>query len=517
MSLLEVKNLSHTFGDKKLFNNTGLQLFNGDKMGLTGLNGTGKTSFINMLNGTLMPDQGTIKLHPKTRVGYLDQSVTVAEKVSVRDYLKLAYADLFDVERQLNELNEKIASCADEDELIKLYTKAGWRQEDLESRGFYSINSDIDKIAHGLGLIAFGLDTPVNELSGGQRVKVLLAKMLLEKPDVLILDEPTNFLDSEHIEWLVKYLNNYKGSFIVVSHDFDFLNSVVNCICDIEFGIITRFNGNYESFIKQKESKQAEYVKSYNAQQKEISKLEDYISKNIVRASTSAMAKSRRKKLEKIGVMDKPTNSPKPSFLFQYTPHVGKTTLWINDLQIGYSEPLLPKLNMVLKQGEKIAVVGFNGIGKTTFLKTICGIIPPIDGDYKYADNLKIGYYEQENVWENTEITPLMELKNCYPKMTDREIRGHLSRCGLGSDKVMQKLSTLSGGEQSKVKICKLILNSYNLLVLDEPTNHLDVHAIAQLQAAINEFEGSIILVSHSKEFYSEIIDRVFDFESLFD
>ncbi len=517
MSILDVKNLTHTFGDKKLFNDTGISLFGGDKMGLTGLNGAGKTTFINMLIGELIPDQGSIKWNPKSKVSYLDQQVGVKEKVTIRTFLEQAFADLIETDHRLNELNLKIAQTTDENELYKLYMRAGAMQEELESRNFYGINSQIDKIAHGLSIHAFGMDTPLCQLSGGQRIRVLLAKMLLEHPDVLILDEPTNFLDKENIEWLTKYLINFKGAFILVSHDYDFLNKVVNCICDIEFGKMTRFNCNYDSFVVQKESKHQEYVKQYNAQQKEVAALEDYINRNIVRASTSAMAKSRRKKLEKMELLEKPSETPPPTFEFSFTAPVGKTVMWINDLEVGYTEPLLPKINLILRLGEKIAVTGFNGIGKTTFLKTICGLLTPVSGHYKYTDRLKIGYYEQENVWDDASLSPFQEIKNCFPKLSDKEVRAALARCGLKNSLMTQKLSTLSGGEQSKVKICKLTLDRFSLLVLDEPTNHLDVMAIEQLKNAVRAFEGSVIFVSHSKEFCDQAADRTFDFESLFD
>ncbi len=517
MALLEVNNLTLILGDKKLFNKASMQLFNGDKMGLTGLNGAGKSTFINMLTGNVIPDHGQIKWHPKTKISYLDQQLAVKENITIIEFLQNAFSDLIETEKRLNDINDKLAVCTDEDEMIRLYTLSGALMEELDSKNYYAMNSTIDKVASGLGLNAIGMERYMNTLSGGQRVKVMLAKMLLEQPDVLILDEPTNFLDREHIEYLTKYLNNFKGSFILVSHDYDFLNKIVNCICDIDMGDITRYNGNFVNFENMKAAKHTEYIKKYNAQQREIHELEDYINKNIVRASTSAMAKSRRKKLEKIEVLDRPTETVKPTFMFEYTAPVGKTVLWVNDLQVGYDEQLVPDINLVLRLGEKLAVTGFNGIGKSTFLKTICGIIPAFGGAYKYTDKLIIGYYEQENNWENANLTPLQELKNSYPKFTDKEIRSHLARCGLRGELAMQPLKTLSGGEQSKVKICKLILSPCNLLILDEPTNHLDVNAVAQLKVAIKEFQGSVIFVSHSKEFCEEAADRIFNLESLFD
>ena len=517
MSILDVKNLTQIYGDKKLFSHADMQLFGGDKLGLTGLNGAGKSTFINILIGEVVPDEGYVKWNPKVKLGYLDQQAKIKEEITVRAYLRRAFDHLFKLEKQYNEINAEISVCKDEQRQLELCEQSSKILAQLESNNFYAINSTIDKVAAGLGITAFGMDTNVSILSGGQRAKVLLAKLLLEQPDVLLLDEPTNFLDKEHIAWLTKFLTNFKGAFILVSHDYDFLDKVVNCICDIENGTITRFNGNYQKFVKLKEAKRLEYEKNYNSQQKEIAKLQTFIDKNIVRASTSAMAKSRRKKLEKMQLLEKPNNAPKPSFLFNYTPAVGKIILSADELAIGYYDQLVPDITMELNAGEKLAVTGFNGIGKSTFIKTICGIVPPLSGSYKLADNVKIGYYEQENIWQNDSITAMEEIKNTYPKMVDKDVRTALSRCGLSGEQVLQKLCTLSGGEQAKVKICKLILSDYNLLVLDEPTNHLDVNAIEQLKVAIKLFEGAVLFVSHSKEFCNAVADNVLDFEKLFD
>ncbi|MGN0173397.1 MAG: ABC-F family ATP-binding cassette domain-containing protein [Acutalibacteraceae bacterium] len=517
MSILEVKNLTHIFGDKKLFSNADMQLFGGDKLGLTGLNGAGKSTFINILIGEVVPDEGYVKWNPRFKLGYLDQEAKIKQSLSVKNYLLEAFLHLFEIDEKLQSINEQISECDDIDRQMLLCEEAEVLREQLESEDFYSVNSNVDKVAAGLGITGFGMDTDVKTLSGGQRAKVMLAKLLLENPDVLLLDEPTNFLDKEHIAWLTKYLNGFKGSFILVSHDFEFLNSVVNCICDIDNGQITRFNGDYNTFIKLKELKQNELIKNYNSQQKEIKQLQEFIDKNIVRASTSKRAKSRQKKLDKMERLEKPSAAVKPTFLFDYTPAVGQMILKTKNLSIGYYYPLVPEINLELFAGKKLAVTGFNGIGKTTFIKTINGIIPPISGEYSLADNIKIGYYKQENEWDDDSLTALEEVKNAYPLLNDKEIRTALSRCGLQGEKVLQKLSTLSGGEQSKVKLCKLTLQKYNLLLLDEPTNHLDVNAIEQLKTAIAKFEGTVLFVSHSKEFCESVADDVLDFEKLFD
>lgn len=516
MSLVEVTGLTHSFGDKKIFNNTEIKLFRGDKMGLTGRNGVGKSTLINILTGIVIPDEGYIKWNPKVTYGYLDQQAKIDSDITVKEYLKSAFDYLFKTEERLNDVNNRIAKCKDKNELKKLLEISGECQNMLEANNFYAVNSEIEKVAAGLGITAFGLDTPVGRLSGGQRAKVMLAKLLLQNPDVLLLDEPTNFLDREHIEWLAKFLISFKGSFIIVSHDSGFLSRVVNCISDIEFYTISRYNGTYENFMRQKEQKAENYLRNYNYQQKEIAKLQDYINRNIARASTTAMAQSRRKKLEKMEKLEKPVTAVKPSFTFQYKTISRKPLLKVRSLEVGYTEPLLPKITLTLRAGQKLAVTGFNGIGKSTFLKTICGIIPALSGSFRYEPDVVIGYYEQENVWEDPEKTAFSEIKEEYPTMRDREVRASLARCGLRPEQVMQKLKTLSGGEQAKVKLCKIMLKPCNLLILDEPTNHLDAAAIDALKEAVTNFEGSVIFVSHSKDFCA-LADSTLDMEKLFD
>ncbi|MFT9077645.1 ABC-F family ATP-binding cassette domain-containing protein [Ethanoligenens sp.] len=517
MSLLEVTNLSHTFGDKVVFRDTGLSLFRGDKMGLTGYNGAGKSTLLTMLAGITIPDDGRIFWNPKIRVGYLDQQAQIKDADSVGAYLKTAFQYLYDAAAEIERLNGMIVSCKDDVKLQELLQQMGDAQDILDSGNFYAIDSDVEKVAAGLGIKAFGLDTPVSKLSGGQRAKVMLAKLLLQTPDVLLLDEPTNFLDHAHIEWLAKYLAAFKGSFILVSHDFTFLNRVVNCICDIQNYAVTRYNGTYESFVRQKEQRAEEYARNYHRQQKEIAKLEDYVSRNLARASTTAMAQSRRKQLQKMDRLEKPQNDPEPTFQFQYRKVSPKVLVKIRGLEVGYHEQLLPKIDLQIRAGEKVCISGFNGIGKSTFLKTVCGLIPKLGGVLRLDEDTVIGYYEQEHHWEQPERTALAEVKDAFPTLRDKEIRAKLAQCGLRAEHVLQSLSSLSGGEQAKVKICKLVLRPCNLLVLDEPTNHLDVKAIAQLEEAIAAFEGAVVFVSHSSDFCKDIVQKRLDMEALFD
>lgn len=517
MSVLEVKALCHTFGDAPLFNDAEMELFGGDKMGLTGLNGAGKSTFVNMLTGKVLPDKGQIKFNARMRLGYIDQQLTIGSALTVRQFLRTAFAEAYEANANMQRAFAEIAVCKDEARIAELNEQCGEWQQVLDRDGFYGLEAKIEKTAAGLGLNAFGLDRLAAQLSGGQRAKVMLARLLLEEPDVMLFDEPTNFLDAEHIEWLVKYLNHFKGTYMIVSHDYKFLTRVTNCICDIEHGKITRYGGDYETFAKLKEERRAAYVKDYESQQKQIEKLQDYIDRNLARASTSKMAKSRRKELEKMDVLDKPTDSPEPTFSFRYQPITGREVLLTKALSVGYDFALLPPIDLRLVLGEKVAVTGFNGIGKTTFLKTVCKLIPAISGEFLFHPKATVGYYEQESVWEQAEWTAFRYVKEWYPSVPDVEIRRALASCGLSAKLINKPVAQLSGGEQAKIKLCRVIFRPYTLLILDEPTNHLDVKCVARLKKALADFAGSVIFVSHDKNFIAEVADRTVDFEKLFD
>lgn len=511
MSLLEVKDLSHSYGGKVLYHDASFDLYNGEHMGLVGQNGSGKSTLIKTLIGEVIPDDGLIKWFPKASVGHLDQYAQVDAGITVFEYLKQAYADLYRMEERLNGLYEKMA----EDTSEKLINQAANLQETLEDRDFYSIESHIYRVAAGLGITAIGMDKVLEKLSGGQRAKVILAKLLLEKPEVLLLDEPTNFLDKEHVEWLSKYLTGFEGAFILVSHDFDFLDQVTTCIGDIEFGTITKYHGNYSAFLKQKGQKREEYIRQYESQKKLIERTEEYIAKNKVRASTAAMAKSRQKKLDKIERMAPPTGLTKPMIRFKSTGITAQRVLEVKDLEVGYYYPLLPKLHFVLEQNQRVVITGFNGIGKSTLLKTLIGEILPISGSFEFARNVVIGYYEQDLKWEREGQTPLEIITEAFPKLSQKQTRSALSRCGVKAEHVLQPITTLSGGEQSRVKLCKLTLSPCNLLILDEPTNHLDYLAKESLQEALQDFDGTVILVSHEAAFYRDWADKVLEIEKM--
>jgi ATPase subunit of ABC transporter with duplicated ATPase domains len=367
-------------------------------------------------------------------------------------------------------------------------------------------------VANGLGLGEIGLDKDVADLSGGQRTKVLLTKLLLQNPTILILDEPTNFLDVEHIQWLSKYLKDYENAFILVSHDTPFLNDVVNVIYHVENAVLTRYTGNYEQFMQLLEVRKNQELKAYEKQQKEVDRLEDFIARNKARISTTGRAKSRQKQLDKMEILEKPREKVKPSFRFKEARSPGRTIFEAKDLVLGYDEPLTRPINLLLERGQKIAIKGVNGLGKTTLLKTLFGNIPPISGDVILGDYLFPGYFEQESS-RNNHNTALEEVWNEFPGLSNYEARQALAKCGLTNEHITSKMMVLSGGESAKVRLCKLMLKEVNWLVLDEPTNHLDVDAKEELKKALKEFKGTVILVSHEPEFYEDWVTEVWNLE----
>lgn len=512
MSLLEVKNLSHTYGDKKLYSNVCFELYKGEHMGIVGVNGAGKSTLLKIICNTVIPDEGEIKWQSNINIGILDQYAEIVEDYSIYDYLKTAFNELYKIEQKLNKLYEEMAYNQNEN----IMKKAAVYQEMLEEREFYSIDSSIKKVATGLGIDAIGYDKELKKLSGGQRAKTILAKLLLQSPDILLLDEPTNFLDKEHIKWLSEYLEEFKGAFIIVSHDFDFLDKITTCICDIDHKNIRKYNGGYSAFLKQKERLQEDYVRRYSEQKREIDKLEKYIAKNKVRASTAKIAKGRQKQLDKIERIDAPSfRTLKPVIKFKYTHATPKIALSIKDLEVGYRYAILPKLNFTINNGEKVVITGFNGIGKSTLLKTIIGEIKSLSGKVKFGENIKPGYYEQDLKWENDQLNPMEIISDEFPKMTNNEIRKHLSQCGVKSETALQSIKSLSGGEQSKVKLCKLTLTLCNLLILDEITNHMDLDSKEALKEALIAYEGTVVLVSHEAAFYEDLADRIINIEKM--
>ncbi len=513
MSILNVTNVTHYFGDKLVFKDIEFSLLKNERVGLVGANGSGKSTLLNVISGEILPDSGEIEWIGSSRVGFLEQHHDLPPGVTIRGYLGKAFQHLYDAENEMLRLSEKMGDCSP-GELEQQLKRFGEIQDLLERHEFYLIDAKIEEIANGLGIMALGLETDVDQLSGGQRTKLLLAKLLLEKPEILLLDEPTNYLDYEHITWLTEYLKGYPYSFILVSHDTDFMNAVVNIVYHLEHKRLTRYLGNYQQFLKTYEFRKQQQHIAYSRQQQEIQKLETYIAKNKVRASTSKQAKSREKKLLKIDRIQQPDRMPKPKFSFQIHERSTSTVVEIKDLQIGYERALVDPMTFVLKRGQKVAITGYNGIGKSTTLKTILGEISPIDGEITFGQKVFPAYFAQE--WHTqSEQTPIEYIWGMHSMKTQKEIRQALARCGLQTEHIFSPLASLSGGEQTKVRICQLMLERSNWLILDEPTNHLDIQAKEALQIALQQYEGTILLVSHEPSFYQDWVSDVWDLETL--
>lgn len=509
MSILNVENLTHGFGDRAIFNNVSFRLLKGEHIGFVGANGEGKSTFMNIVTGKLMPDEGTIQWAKNVRVGYLDQHSVLEKGISIREVLKSAFSYLFELEKKMNDLCNQMAD-ADPDTLMNIMEEFGTIQETLDNNNFYIIDTKVEEISHALGLDAIGLDMDVTELSGGQRTKVLLGKLLLEKPDILLLDEPTNYLDTVHIEWLKRYLNDYDNAFILISHDIPFLNSVVNIIYHVENSELTRYVGDYDKFTEVYEIRKAQLESAYKRQQQEISELQDFVARNKARVSTRNMAMSRQKKLDKMDVIELAREKPKPEFNFKEARAAGRYIFQTEHLVIGYDDPLSKPLTLTMERGDKVVLKGANGIGKTTLLKSIIGLIPSLDGKVTLGDYLFKGYFEQEMSGAKNN-TCIEEIWREFPSYSQYEVRSALAKCGLTTKHIESQVRVLSGGEQAKVRLCKLINTETNILLLDEPTNHLDVDAKDELKRALKEYGGSILLICHEPEFYEDFATKVWD------
>ncbi len=509
MSILNVEHLTHGFGDRAIFQDVSFRLLKGEHIGLIGANGEGKSTFMNIITGKLMPDEGKIEWAKNVRVGYLDQHTALAKGMTIRDALAGAFDFLFEMEARMNEICEQMGD-AGEEELNAYMEELGTIQELLTAHDFYLIDSKIEEVARALGLLELGLDKDVTDLSGGQRTKVLLAKLLLEKPDILLLDEPTNYLDAEHIAWLKRYLNEYENAFILISHDIPFLNSVINLIYHMDNQQLNRYPGDYDKFQEVYAMKKAQLTAAYQKQQKEIADLKDFVARNKARVSTRNMAMSRQKKLDKMDKIELAAEKPKPEFHFKEARTPGRYIFQTQDLVIGYEEPLSSPLTLEMERGSKIVLTGANGIGKTTLLKSILGLIPPLSGSVTLGDYLSIGYFEQE-MDQGITTTCIEEIWKEFPGFTQYEVRSALAKCGLTTKHIESLVRVLSGGEQAKVRLCKLINQETNVLLLDEPTNHLDVEAKAELKRALTEYRGSILMVCHEPEFYQGLATDVWD------
>ncbi|MBR0430394.1 MAG: ABC-F family ATP-binding cassette domain-containing protein [Lachnospiraceae bacterium] len=512
MSILNVEHLSHGFGDRAIFEDVSFRLLKGEHIGLVGANGEGKSTFMNIITGKLQPDEGKVEWSKKVRVGYLDQHTVLEKGMTIGDVLRSAFNFLYEMEQEMNDIYASLAEVADDDEMNRKMEEAGTISDLLTMHDFYMIDAKVEEVARALGVLELGLDRDVTELSGGQRTKVLMAKLLLEKPDILLLDEPTNYLDVEHIEWLKRYLNDYENAFILISHDVPFLNSVINLIYHMDNKKLERYVGDYDKFQEVYAMRQAQLEAAYNKQQKEIAELKDFVARNKANVATRNMAMSRQKKLDKMDKIELAAEKPKPEFIFKEARTPSRVIFSTKELVIGYdkNDPLSIPLNLEMQRKQKIVLTGANGIGKTTLLKSILGLIPLVSGTVYQGEFLEIGYFEQE-MDQHISTTCIEEIWNEFPSMNQGEVRSALAKCGLTTKHIESLCRVLSGGEQAKVRLCKLLNRETNLLLLDEPTNHLDVDAKEELKRALKAYNGSILMVCHEPEFYEGLATDIWD------
>ncbi|MFP4287194.1 MAG: ABC-F family ATP-binding cassette domain-containing protein [Candidatus Izemoplasmataceae bacterium] len=504
MSLLEIKNLSFSYGEEQLYNQANMRFFKDEHAVLVGPNGTGKSTLLKLLDHRLKPDQGVVEWVSHIKVGYLDQYAHIDPTIKVKDYLYEVYKQLFDKEERLNHLYKAMTNASSN--LDDLMQKASRIQEELLESDFYTIKSQVLKILSGLGLDETILDNPIKTLSGGMRAKIILSKLLLEEADVLLLDEPTNFLDVRHIEWLTKFLQNYPKAFLVVSHHEEFLKAIATTVFALELGEITRYKGNYDFYQKEKALRMIQQEKSFVSQQKFIQKTESFIQKNITRAKTSKRAKSRRKMLEKLPRIKAPVKDKTYQFYFPLGKSTGKEVLKVHELEIGYEFPLVDPISFTILKEDKVAITGKNGIGKSTLIKTLLNQIEALGGKYQWIDTAIIAYFKQDESYQEG-LTPFSIIHHVYPNFTKQDIMSLLGSHGVHYDMAHREMSTLSGGEQTKVRLALLRHKKANVLILDEPTNHLDFAAKEALKDALIDYQGTLILVSHEQDFYQDICD----------
>jgi ATPase subunit of ABC transporter with duplicated ATPase domains len=510
MALLELTDIEFNYSDKELYKGVSMRINQGEHCALVGVNGSGKTTLLSILIGDIKPDKGIVYWTPHVTYSYLDQQLKVQQDMPVSQYLYGVWKDLFDKEKQMEKYYEDAA--AGNEGYEKLLDKAQRIADELTVKDFYALQEKVGRLADGLGFQKEQLETPLHLLSSGQREKAYLAKMLLEERDVLIMDEPTNFLDQSQVAWLADYLNAYPKAFLVVSHDEAFLRKIAQVVFVLENQTISRYKGTFDQYLIQHQLDKEQYEKNYEAQQRYIKKEEAFIAKHIVRATSSKAAKSHRARLEHLEVMDAPGKEEgRVFFNFPFTHDVGAKPLEVNELVIGYGKPLLDPISFVLKAGEKIAILGQNGVGKTTFLRTILHEIPTLGGSFKWLEGTVVNYFNQDEDVD-LELTPFDYVKKYYPDLNNTEVRTLLGAVGVRKDLALRKMKELSGGEATKARFAVMTKKKSNFLIFDEPTNHLDQKAKDALFAAIERYPGAVIIVSHEKDFYDGLVDYELNF-----
>ncbi|MEN2768053.1 ABC-F family ATP-binding cassette domain-containing protein [Ornithinibacillus xuwenensis] len=513
MIIMQLNDISKSFGAEEILANIKLEIKDKDRIAIVGRNGAGKSTLLKIMAEEMSYDTGEVIKPKDLTIGYLSQHTGLDSTKTIWNEMLDVFQELLEQEKKLRTLEEQMANQASP-KLLEEYDRL---QQEFETNGGYSYESDIKAVLAGLSFLDFDDQTPINELSGGQKTRLALGKLLLKKPDLLILDEPTNHLDIETLSWLEKYLTNYPGAVVIVSHDRYFLDKTVTIVYEISRHRTKKYHGTYSEFLQQKALNFEQEMKEFEKQQTEIKKLEDFIQRNIVRASTTKRAQSRRKQLEKMDRVDRPLgDESSASITFETSKRSGNDVLKIHDLSFGYADdekPLFRNLSLHVTRGESIALVGPNGVGKTTLLKNILGSLHPTEGNIQLGTNVQIGYYDQEQANLSSNKTVLNELWDEYPSVNEKDIRTILGNFLFTGDDVLKSVQSLSGGEKARLALAKLRMQKANLLILDEPTNHLDIDSKEVLEAALIDFPGTIIFVSHDRYFINKIADKVVEMQ----
>ncbi|MDQ0170334.1 ABC-F family ATP-binding cassette domain-containing protein [Paenibacillus tundrae] len=513
--LLQVSGIIKRYGVDPILDGVNLQILERERIGLVGVNGAGKSTLLKIIAGEMSYDGGQIFKSKETTLGYLAQNSGLQSDRTIWEEMMNVFAHLTQAEAELRQMEQDIADPAfmeDEKKYAELLERYAKRSDWFKDHGGYEMETRIRSVLHGMGFGEFAADTPIATLSGGQKTRLALARILLQAPDLLMLDEPTNYLDIPTLTWLEDYLRGYSGALLVVSHDRYFLDRLVTTIVEIERHRSRKYTGNYSRYMELKAAEYETQMKQYEKQQDEISKMEEFVQKNIVRASTTKRAQSRRKALDKMERLDKPMGDLKKAhFSFEIAVMSGKEVLRVDQLSVAYEEgsPLFRNVSFDLRRGETVALIGPNGIGKSTMLKCLTGSLRPAAGDIQWGAKVQIGYYDQEQTGLTPTNTVLEELWSAYPGMEEARIRTVLGNFLFSGDDVLKKISSLSGGEKARVSLSKLMLKEANMLILDEPTNHLDLFAKEVLEAALMDYEGTLLFISHDRYFLNKMAERI--------
>ena len=515
--LLSMEHISKSFSGKPILRDISFTVEEGMRYGLIGVNGAGKSTLLNILIGEMEQDTGEISKSGNLTVGYLKQNSGLNRSSTIIEEMRRVFADVLAAQQQMRRLEDEMAAITDHTkaEYREISAEYAKKQAYVDSRDGYMIDVKIKTVLNGMGFMDKDLETRIQTLSGGEKTRLAIARLLLEEPNLLILDEPTNHLDFKTLRWLEGYLLSYRGSVLVVSHDRYFLDKLATQMLELERGILYSYKGNYSAYVKQKQERILRRMKEYEAQQIEIKKLQTYVDKNIARASTADSAKSRQKMLDNMERIEKPEGDIKPiSLHFTMTKEPFKDVLSTEDLEVmvgSEKKVLCSHINFSLKRGEKVAIIGENGIGKSSFLKTIQGILPHENGTYTWGKNVSIGYYEQENLNLNPDRLAIDELWDRFPHIPEAQIRRTLGNVRLTKNDVFKPVSVISGGERAKLAFCILMLEKANVMLLDEPTNHLVLPSKEVLEEALEEYEGTLLFVSHDRYLLNKLPDKIIE------